>query len=708
MNNGFYYQLLAGLSRESSRFTYPRFLKELVRTGEIDEVKNLEEVLSSEILDANIQGSEGAEYMVHIADHALLFALYRENFAGFEELAELTEKRLHLLKGSGASYPNVDAWLWYVGYLRVCAKRLVRRINIEQFELEIDDIEWSERGGDEFIYRISGITGFVYLNEESPDKFKKSRFWLQQAVSSSEMSKSLNYFMNLADFFLNGNSSDSDRHIESHIKTLENTANSTHDPNLGRVYRAAVLDLQARVMVFRHADADDDHIQIEESLRAVRKVEKNIDYEGKSSPAFVRAFLKLSFSRYYMELSSADLDREDIEDLQAMGLDGINEALSISRRMGDHSLRDYLQVEWLSVVGEKSSKVSEKDFKDVIASVRKTNNLPAIVRATTYYADYYLAQNQSQKAYDILFDLIKRGAKRLDEGGFYMVVHGMDRINQVFNRRINEPGVSWITFELESYFTALSEVIVQLADNMEPVGFTLFQDFRQYFIEFEPASHFNVKVYLRYQFQSILLLGLSATVSQDEGARDIAIHLIEKLKDENNPLSFITAEWEEFKLVPNSVRNKVLNKCISISKGDLPLAAELLDFSYRNLRSYITFKEVNRLGNFLDEQDTKSRQLEQGIRLMFFDLYKKGTIFEVVFDMPRFLIDHLKGGFSSQDLEEALDIKGTTAKKYIKIMMDIGLIKLDHSVGRKHFYKLRKDNIMTRIGKEQVVLAAAE
>ncbi len=114
------------------------------------------------------------------------------------------------------------------------------------------------------------------------------------------------------------------------------------------------------------------------------------------------------------------------------------------------------------------------------------------------------------------------------------------------------------------------------------------------------------------------------------------------------------------------------------------------------------------MGFFLDEKDTKSRQLEQGIRLMFFDLYKRGTIFEVVFDMPRFLVEHIKGGFSSQDLEEALDIKGTTAKKYIKIMMEVDLIKLERSVGRKHFYKLRKDNIMNRLGQEQRVLAAAE
>ncbi len=184
----------------------------------------------------------------------------------------------------------------------------------------------------------------------------------------------------------------------------------------------------------------------------------------------------------------------------------------------------------------------------------------------------------------------------------------------------------------------------------------------------------------------------------------MADRLLSELADENNPINFIKADWEDFKDIPNEVRNKTLNKCINISKGDLPLAAEHLDFSYRNLRSYITFKEVNRLGFFLDMQLTSNRQLEQGIRYMFFDLYKKGTIFEVVFDMPKFLVNHAQEGFFSSDLEEELDIKGTTAKKYIKIMIDIGLIRQDKNAGRKHYYRLETDNVMKRLGKDQATL----
>lgn len=709
MNNGFYYQFLAGMARENNRFSYPKDLRDIVRSGDLDDVKKIEETLRSEISSSSIQDTQGAEYLVHLAEHGLLFAIYRDDKEGFEELAEIVEKRLHLLRGAGGSFPDVDSWLWYVGYLRVASKRLLRTISIESFETEIDNIEWEELNPD-LISKVSGITGFVYLNEDAKDKFNKSRFWLQQAVSASDISSGLVYYMNLADYYLSDSTGDAIKQIEGHIKTLENTANSTHDPNLSRVYRAAVLDLQARALLFRKSHADDEQVRVDESLRAVRDLEKNIDYERNNSPAFVRAFLKLEFSNYYLSLTGADLDSEDIEDLLAMAMDDVNEALSISRRMRDESLRRHLSIEWLRVASARAGKgrAAEKDFKEILAGIRKTENFPALVRATVNIAQYYRNIGQSQKAYEELLSMQKRGYKRIDEGGFYLVIKALEGIIDVMTYQTSQPGVSWVVAELESYFDSIIEIMDEMESNIERLGFSLFKGFREQFINLEPVSHFNLKVYLRYQFNEIKLLRLSAIVSQDEGAEIISNRLIEEMSSENSPFYFILAKWDEFKEVPNSVRNKVLNKCISISKGDLPLAAEHLDFSYRNLRSYITFKEVNRLGFFLDEVDTGLRQLEQGIRLMFFDLYKRGTIFEVVFDMPKFLVDHSKGGFSSQDLEEALDIKGTTAKKYIKIMMDIGLIKLERSVGRKHFYKLRKDNVMNRLGMEQKVLAAAE
>ena len=372
--------------------------------------------------------------------------------------------------------------------------------------------------------------------------------------------------------------------------------------------------------------------------------------------------------------------------------------------MKDEALKEHLRLRWLAVAAEQNTKTMEKELRDIHADFRKSSNLRAFAEATGYYARYFERQDISPKSYSIVMDMVRRGYKRIDDGGFYLVVKGLQLVSKILLAETRSPGVTWLVDELENFFATIAEMVDEMEANYEKIEQSAFHAFQQEFIRIEPASHFHIKVFLRYQLYEMKMLRLSALFREDESALVIANKLLSQITNENNPMSFIAADWEEFKDVPNSVRNKVLNKCISISKGDLPLAAEHLDFSYRNLRSYITFKEVNRLGFFLDEQDTHLKQLEHGIRLMFFDLYKKGTIFEVVFDMPKFLVQHAKPGFSSQDLEEALSIKGTTAKKYIKIMMEIGLIKLERSVGRKHFYKLRKDNVMNRVGKDQRVL----
>lgn len=705
MNIGYYYQLLASLSRESSRFGYPKVLKDLVRTGDLDDVKVLEECLSGEVANASLHDNNGAEYFTFLSEQALLFSMTRSNFTEFDRQYEVVEKRLQGLKSSGMAPINVDGWLWYFSYLKGCADRLTRRGTIESFERAIDDIEWDEIGN-EFIYRVSAVTGFVYLTETNPDKRNKARFWLQKSASEQEITRTLAALLNLADFFLLDPTPDNQKRLQDIIQKLDQAAGNSGDAGLAKVFKNAVHDYQARALVSRSSVGhDDDIIKVEEDLRNVREVEKNVTYDSKSIPGFTRAYLKALFASYYLNISKADFDQDDVEDLLAMAMDDITEALNISKRIKDESLRLQLRLRWMVIAARKQTKVNEKEFKEVLADVKKNDDHRAYVQAADAYADYYLQRRESQKAYDLLLDMVKKGYKKIDEGGFYLSTNGLARINSIFLVEVDRPGVTWMVGALQDFFAAMTEMIDSLDAHITNVGQEMFDRFLEEYIRLEPASHFNLKVYLRYQFYEMKMLRLAAIARGDRLGQILAEKLIFEVSQENNPLTFVQANWEEFKDVPNSVRNKVLNKCISISKGDLPLAADHIDFSYRNLRSYITFKEVNRLGFFLDKQETNNRQLENGIRLMFFDLYKRGTIFEVVFDMPKFLVEHAKTGFSSQDLEEALDIKGTTAKKYIKIMIDIGIIKLERSVGRKHFYKLRKDNVMNRLGKEATVVS---
>ena len=326
------------------------------------------------------------------------------------------------------------------------------------------------------------------------------------------------------------------------------------------------------------------------------------------------------------------------------------------------------------ILVETKQSATEKDVKELVQYFKKQQDFPSYLHSMHIYVDLLDQNGNSDKINDLLLDIFKLGNKRLDQGGFYLINGALELGNRIMLAETHNPGVSWMVESLNEFFSRITDVIDNLEDNLELFGKSLVERFRLNYIEFEPISHFNIKVYLRYQLYEMKVARIGAIISEDATTQKILENLISQMEYEDNPMSFIKADWDEFKLVPNSVRNKTLNKCINISKGDLPLAAEHLDFSYRNLRSYITFKEVNRLGFFLDMQQTTNKQLEQGIRYMFYDLYKRGTIFEVVFDMPRFLVKFAQSGFFSQDLERELDIKGTTAKKYIKIMVEIGLI----------------------------------
>ncbi|MEL6254109.1 MAG: hypothetical protein AAFR87_19020 [Bacteroidota bacterium] len=259
---------------------------------------------------------------------------------------------------------------------------------------------------------------------------------------------------------------------------------------------------------------------------------------------------------------------------------------------------------------------------------------------------------------------------------------------------------------LDEFFDKVAEIIDSIEENLEFYSKSQIDELLSIYTDLEPASHFSIRAYFKYQLYELKSLRVTALVNKDAIALRLSEQLLKTFQNKDNPLSFIQGDWKEgeFKDVPNSVRNKTINKCINISKGDLPLAAEHLNFSYRNLRSYITFKEVNRLGFFLSMQLTNNKQLEQGIRYMFYDLYKAGTIFEVVFDMPKFLVENAQDGFFAQDLEQKLNIKGTTAKKYIKIMIEKGIIRQDKATGRKHFYRLIRENVMNRLGKEQAMM----
>jgi DNA-binding MarR family transcriptional regulator len=102
----------------------------------------------------------------------------------------------------------------------------------------------------------------------------------------------------------------------------------------------------------------------------------------------------------------------------------------------------------------------------------------------------------------------------------------------------------------------------------------------------------------------------------------------------------------------------------------------------------------------MHEKKTSNRNLEEGLRLLFHDLYLKGHIFEALFDLPAYLIQKSGIGFTPKEMEQHLNVKPSTIKKYIRIMTEAGMLESIKSEASKSIYRIHVENIMRRYGLE--------
>ncbi|MEZ4829959.1 MAG: hypothetical protein R3C61_27305 [Bacteroidia bacterium] len=695
-------QFLIEAQRRSAELTYPSFLKDLLKKADISDFEKLEEFYSTELQNTSFQDQQSANYFFFLAHHALSYALYRSDSEGFKFCVELIRHRLQAVKNMPAIDADLASWNQLLDFSSAAFSRLVKNRPLEDFEEKIGSLDWGVFSKP-FISTVSTIIGLVYVNETEADQTAKARLWLLKSINENAPDQNLVNFYLLAGHYLSERSAESAVKVEELIKKLDERAQNATEPLVAQMFSAAAMEVAVAYIPSSTYNFDDPLTRLEYCQVKLR--ESEIDLRNrKNLPGFCRAFLESAIASTYGELSK--MTEDDIE-RQSFGKKSVEYAansVKTAENFKDYSSAAIFRLIHAELSISSLAPFTEKDIKEIVQHHKKSDNYPLYVQSVKAYLHLLERNDQTQKSNDILLDVLKHGVKQLEAGGFYLIIQTFKLANQVFLRETNEPGVSWMVTALASFFQRMMAIADSIESNRNVISKSQIEAFRSEFYAFEPASHFNIKVYYWYQWYEIKMLRLGAIINGDAASLKISEKLLDELQDENNPLSFIKADWEEFKDVPNSVRNKTLNKCINISKGDLPLAADHLEFSYRNLRSYITFKEVNRLGFFLDIQETTNRQLEQGIRLMFFDLYKDGTIFEVVFDMPKFLVNYAQSGFFSQDLERELKIKGTTAKKYIKIMIDKKIIRQDKTTGRKHYYRLIRENVMNRLGQDQTTL----
>lgn len=701
INNAFHYRLITSIFQRSQSLNYPNYLKEVLKRKDLSEVSRLDDFFLQELQQASFQSQALVDYFLFITRESLLTAFYRREVSAFQSYLEVIRHRMTALRAMTYAPENLSSWEQFFTMLEAGLLRLVRHTSIETYEGHISDLDWS-LFDQSFIAQVSNIIGFTYLHEGHNEQRQKARIWLMKALGEFDNDEKLNASLSLALYFVLEDSPEALESLSQVIAQVKAQKEALSNKDLAYLYEGALMELEGYLIKMKTGLSFTS-----EDLDRARAMVRDFESKFASlevSVGFIQTQVLRTLAYIYSnlaELATEELDQANFIKTSTQKIEAAIENLSEVEDEGNLYIFKVNKA-FLSVANKSTQ--TEKEMKELVQFFKKKQDYPYFLIANQIYTGLHRNNDATKKSYDLIQEIFKFGQKKTEYGGFYLQTEGLKLANDVFSYECDQPGVSWIVEILDEFFEKILQFRATLIENLDLAEKSLAEDFRGACVAFEPVSHFNIKVYFQYQLLQLQLLHLGAKISQDEASLEIAEKLLNGLTSKNNPMNFITAEWEEFKEVPNEVRNKTLNKCIDITKGDLPAAAEHLDFSYRNLRSYITFKEVNRLGFFLDLQETSNRQLELGIRYMFYDLYKQGTIFEVVFDMPKFLVKHASDGFYSLDLENELSIKGTTAKKYIKIMIENGLIKQDKTTGRRHYYKLIRENIMNRLGKDQNTL----
>ncbi len=700
----FLYQLLIDLLSQQRTYTYSAFIRDIVRSRDIQDFHKLGEFWESELHKLPVNDKKSSSYFFFILKQALLYFFHRRSPKKFQQIVDLAKHRFESFDDASTPDISMESWNAYIHLIEKAFKRILRHIPIDEYEAHLDQLDWDQLDKS-FIADISSLIGFTYLNEESKDQKNKARLWIYKALNENVFAHNISNYLFMAEYHFQHDDEDQSTRIEGVLEALRKGRESMKNAAAEDVVQLAMEDLEAAFFTYKiHlSEQQPETFQtLKETIKHYSIVSNQSEY--KEVPAFSLAHRSSVLANACQKISmKVDDTQEKNRFIQKMS-EEIDFAIAKSKDLGDELLSMHYRLLSARMSIDLKQSLTEKELKEIIQYYRKQNDYPSFVLASHTYAFLLIDGKQPGKSLDVILDVFKLGNKNIDEGGFFLLYKGFKLANDVFLVEIEKPGVSWLVSVLDVFFAEISQIIDRIESLIEISGNELLELFRIEYIRFDPVANFNIKVYFRFQLYGIKLLYLGNLLKQDNIGIALGNNIIEKLESDNNPLQLINGDWEDFKDIPNEVRNKTLNRCINISKGDLPLAAEHLDFSYRNLRSYITFKEVNRLGFFLDLQETDNKQLEQGIRYIFYDLYKKGTIFEVVFDMPKFLVKYSKSGFYSQDLENELHIKGTTAKKYIKIMIEIGLIRQDKTTGRKHYYRLIRENVMKRLGREQNML----
>jgi len=621
--------------------------------------------------------------------HAMIFQLRCQDLLEYQEslFAQLQNLAEHADFAQLASER-----ISYYRFLGICLCRIIKKNAIETFEEEISEIDWPH-AAHSLRSRYSFWIGFVYQNEQVLYWKNKCRPWYEKAIVESNLAEQSVCQAFLFYYFLTTPDVAETDPIKRSYEMLRKKLGSQQQHHCCVELMLAELELAWLRYISEQPASREIKLEAIKALTDQAAITLG-------NPVLNHDIAVLILAQYKIDGLLARAHSESGKEattLYDQTLVLIEKSISIAELFDDQASISKLYLCKGDVYIHKNHiREGQRMYREALTMSRKLDLPNLWPKAFESLIGVQLKLDSSRKAMEQLGEGFQFALKRLSDGGFSLFLSLLRYTNNILERENKKPGLGWITSELEGIFSHIESLHEKLHEHIEAIGCAKFSYYQEEYLRFEPFSTWHTKVHLRYQFQQIKVLQLAALFSSDAKAYENASRLIRSLSSPTNPLHIIQANWSDFKDVPNFVRNQILNRSISITKGDLPLAAEHLNFSYRNLRSYITNNEVNRLGFFLEELNTNSRPMELGIRLLFHDLYEKGTLFEVVFDMPAFIVQNSATGFSTPDMEDQLNIKYNTAKKYLKIMADAGIIEPEKNPHRKGHYNVVRDQIIAR------------
>jgi hypothetical protein len=577
----------------------------------------------------------------------------------------------------------------YLSLLGHATQRLSRTISIEKFENFLEDFDWNLLP-ESIIQESLLLIGYIYLQEDLPESRKKCKPWLERLSYPKEANP--NHLMAQTLLF--------DYHISlpepSSAVQVEKWANSIEN--------------------FEPIQAEDKHLVL--LMRFRNRIREVIQYPEQAPSFLTKTIDDLTQSDKYSDVNKVSLFFTLITEihplffkveasqaaLYSLQLLKLSETLEIISMLAKENESFQYRLNALNIpllVYAGRNKIAWEKTNELILHFKQVHCFRPLIQLGIFLENTWSNADQVGMAEKFLTQNIHYLLQRKETFEAEPLVYLLKSLNELYIREFAKPGVSPFIQNIPTYLELHTRFVLLQENFPEETGLSLFRIYQNEFRKVEEVSKYNIHSSLSFYLLQLRVLALSCQFNHDSHGYEIARQIIRKIDNPLNPLHFLNGRWEDFKDVPNTIRNTIINQTISITKGDLPAASEHLKFSYRNLRSYISLNEVNRLGNFLKEQVTSSRSLEEGIRLMFHDLYLKGHIFEVVFDMPAFLVRKSGTGFSAKDMEVELEVKPSTAKKYIRILQETGMIELNPNEGKKANLKLSIDKIMRRYAEEK-------